>query len=279
MKKRPVLLQLYSVMEDLKKDFFGVIEKAKEMGYDGVEFPGYTGGASAAQISERVKALGLIGVSAHVNFDELCAAPDKTIEFYKTVGCKYIVIPWLDKSRLPGRDGFAATREKIMAMGERLAQVDMELLYHNHDFEFEKINGKYVFDELYDSIPTDVLKAELDVCWVRVGGAEPVEYIEKYADRLPIVHLKDFSAKGELSGERLFELLGGDNNGDTEETRKEIGFDFRPVGYGVQDFVSIMKAVQKSGADYVVVEQDKSTERPALEAAKMSIDYLRSIGC
>ena len=66
-------------------------------------------------------------------------------------------------------------------------------LYHNHDFEFVKMpNGQYALDYIYTEIPADLLQTELDICWVKVAGEEPVDYIKKYAGRAPVVHLKDF---------------------------------------------------------------------------------------
>ena len=49
----------------------------------------------------------------------------------------------------------------------------MQLLYHNHDFEFEKIDGRYILDAYYEEISPDLLQTELDVCWVNVGGEKP----------------------------------------------------------------------------------------------------------
>jgi 23S rRNA (adenine2503-C2)-methyltransferase len=80
------------------------------------------------------------------------------------------------------------------------------LLYHNHDFEFEKTeDGEYVLDALYSEIGPDLLATEIDTCWVNVGGEVPADYIRKYSGRAPIVHLKDFY--GERS-ENMYELIG-----------------------------------------------------------------------
>lgn len=147
----------------------------------------------------------------------------------------------------------------------------MQLLYHNHDFEFVKIDGKYALDILYDTVPADLLKTELDTCWVNVGGENPADYVRKYTGRAPVVHLKDFA--GEKS-EHMYELIG------IEEEKKEEKqkFEFRPVGYGKQDFKAILAASEDAGAEWVIVEQDQpSMGKTPLECAKMSIDYLRSI--
>ena len=79
-------------------------------------------------------------------------------------------------------------------------------------------------------------------------------------------------------GAVLYALIQADGSDDVKvETEQEPDFDFRPVGYGKQDIPGIIKAGLESGAQWFIVEQDRSTERPALEAAKMSCDYVRGL--
>lgn len=153
----------------------------------------------------------------------------------------------------------------------------IQLLYHNHDFEFVKLSGLYGLDFLYEAVPADVLATELDTCWVKVAGEDPAAYIRKYAGRCPVVHLKDFIGV-KKEGAVLYALIQADGSDDVKvETEQEPDFDFRPVGYGKQDIPGIIKAGLESGAQWFIVEQDRSTERPALEAAKMSCDYVRGL--
>ena len=83
----------------------------------------------------------------------------------------------------------------------------MQLCYHNHDFEFVKLNGEYALDILYKEVPADILETEVDTCWVKVAGEDPGAYLRKYTGRAHIVHLKDFS--GEKS-EHMYALIGID---------------------------------------------------------------------
>ena len=113
-------------------------------------------------------------------------------------------------------------------LGEVAKGYGIQLLYHNHDFEFMKVDGKYALDELYDSVPADLLKTELDVCWVNIGGENPADYIRKYAGRCPVVHLKDFFG---TKSENMYELIGIKSTAPKRPT----DFEFRPVGSGMQD--------------------------------------------
>lgn len=99
----------------------------------------------------------------------------------------------------------------------------MTLLYHNHDFEFTKVDGAYALDRMYADIPAALLQTELDTCWVNVAGESPVAYLNKYAGRAPVVHLKDFVMPGKKPA-HMYELIGVDDDGAPGED--EV-FEFR----------------------------------------------------
>ena len=155
----PIALQLFSVRDELAADFRGTLQKVKDLGYEGVEFAGLHG-RDPQEIRAMLDDIGLKGMSAHVPLDELLADIDKVVEDYKTLGCRYIAVPWLDEARRPGQPGYPQVLADIRAIGEACAAKGMTLLYHNHDFEFTKLDGKYALDILYTEVPADLLKAE-----------------------------------------------------------------------------------------------------------------------
>ena len=269
----PVGLQLYSVREDMEKDFKGTLKKVKEMGYEGVEFAGLFD-HSAQEVKEALEEAGLIPLSAHVPFLDMLADPEGTMKTYAAIGCSYIVIPYLNEEYRPGCDKFQEVIDGAHVLGETANKYGMTLLYHNHDFEFVKLDGKYALDILYDTIPANLLQTEIDTCWVNVAGEDPAAYVRKYTGRAPIVHLKDFFKSGNVT--RMYELIGID---DEENARKENGvFEFRPLGHGLQDISSLLKAAKDAHAKWVVVEQDQpSMEKSPMECVKMSIDYLNTL--
>lgn len=269
----PVGLQLYSVRDDMEKDFNGTLKKVKEMGYEAVEFAGLFG-RSAQEVKDAVESADLIPLSAHVPFVEMMADPEGTMKTYSQIGCKYIVIPYLTEEYRPGCDKFQEVIDGARMLGEMANKYGMKLLYHNHDFEFAKLDGKYALDVLYDTIPADLLQTEIDTCWVNVAGEDPAAYVRKYTDRAPVVHLKDFFKSGQVS--KMYELIGIE---DEDESQKEEGiFEFRPLGHGLQDVPSLLKASEDAHASWVIVEQDMpSMDKTPMESVKMSIDYLNTI--
>ena len=272
MKQFPIALQLYSVREDLEKDFEGTLKKVKELGYDGVEFAGLYG-KTPTEVKSLCEKYGLIPVSAHVPFLDMMETPEKIMDDYAEIGCPFVAIPYLTEEYRPGTEGFQKTIAGARLLGEAAKKRNIQLLYHNHDFEFVKLDGKYALDILYDTVPADLLQTELDTCWINVGGENPAAYLRKYAGRAPVVHLKDFYLSGEKP-EQMYELIGIES--EKKEERKT--FEFRPLGKGMQDFPAILAASEDAGAQWVVVEQDfPSMGKTPMECAQISIEYLKTL--
>lgn len=266
----PIAIQLYSVRDDAAADMRGTLQKIREMGYDGVEFAGLHG-HTAEEVREMCQEIGLLPLSAHVPYDEMVADPEGVLGQYAAIGCRYVAIPYLMPEYRPGTPGFADVIRNAAMLGKVANRLGMTLLYHNHDFEFQKIDGKYALEVLYDTVPASLLQTELDVCWVRVGGEEPAAYIRKYTGRAPVVHLKDYAGG---KSEHMYELIGI----RSEHAPEEHPFEFRPVGSGVQDIPAILVAADDAGAKWLVVEQDQpSMGLTPMECARASIGYLRGL--
>jgi len=202
------------------------------------------------------------------------ADPQSLVNTYAEIGCKYIVIPYLTPEYRPNGEKFQEVIEGAKVLGKTAQEHGLTLLYHNHDFEFEKIHGEYALDVLYKSVPADLLQTQIDTCWVNVAGEDPAAYLLKYPGRSPVVHLKDFVMPGKKP-EKMYELIGLQE--DRKETEVEA-FEFRPLGFGAQNFPKILQACEAVGAQWVVVEQDRpSMGKTAMECAEASLKYLAGI--
>ena len=278
MSKAFIGYQVYSAREEAAKDLLGVLKCLKELGYDGVEFAGFYG-HTAEEVKGMLEQTGLKAISGHQAIPETIAEMYSTIAYYKTIGCEYLAVPYLDEAHRPGSDGFGKTIRQIYTFGSLCKKAGIQLLYHNHDFEFTTVSGEYGLDFIYDAVDPDILKTELDVCWVKYAGEDPAAFIRKYAGRAPIVHLKDYV--GKKGGKQPYALISKDGSGKDDGAAadpSDIAFEFRPVGYGCQDIPSVIEAGLEAGAGWFIVEQDQWYDRHPLEAAKMSVEYLRSIG-
>ncbi len=270
MKKLPVGYQMYSAREDARKDLKGICQKLKAMGYDGVEFAGFYG-RSAGEIKAILTETGLQAVSSHVPVDSFEQDLFGTLAYHEAIGCRYIAIPSLKSEQRPGAPGFADVIRQITRWGRLCREAGIQLLYHNHDFEFVTVSGVYGLDFLYDAVDPDLLKTEIDVCWVKYAGVDPADYVRKYAGRAPLVHMKDYvGKKGEGTPYALI--------GQTAQADRDVPFEFRPLGHGCQDIKAVTEAAIDAGAEWLIVEQDDWYSRSPMELAKESIDTLYDLG-
>ncbi|MBR0086838.1 MAG: sugar phosphate isomerase/epimerase [Lachnospiraceae bacterium] len=278
MAKLPVGIQVYGLrdlLENTPENFENVMTQIKEMGYDGVELAGLYG-LEPLKVKEILDRVGLIPVSAHVAFAEMMESLDQIIADYSAIGVKFLVMPYMAEEYRPvNPEGFKSFLPLLNEVGAKIAAAGMTFLYHNHDFEFVKLpSGEYGYDKMFDSIPHANLQSELDTCWCDVATGQAPEFVEKYTDRIPVVHLKDYIKKGQPKN--MYKLIGIDE----EESADDDGsyFGFRPVGFGQMIWEPVLEASLKANAEWVVVEQDEHYELDPLECARRSREYLKILG-
>jgi sugar phosphate isomerase/epimerase len=241
---------MYTLREETKEDFVGTLGKVAELGYKAVEFAGY-GGISAKEMKSVLDGLGLAAPSSHVGIQLLENELQRQIEYGLEIGLKYIICPWLDQKILKEEESFKRLMEQFARIGEEVTRSGLQFGYHNHAFEFEQVNGQPILDRMYQAVSSELMKAELDLYWVKKGGYDPKAYLLAYKGRTPLIHVKDMAD-------------------DAEGT-------FAEVGYGIIDYKPIFEVAEEAGVEYYIVEQDRC-QRPALESVRMSIEYLKSIG-
>jgi sugar phosphate isomerase/epimerase len=247
----PIALQLYTVRDELEKDFTGALRKVAEMGYTNVELAGF-GGNSAKDLKAILDEFGLKAVGSHVGLDQL-EGPNssKTIEDHNLLGIPYVVIPWLPQERREDKAGYERLAGVLNEVGRKVKAAGMTLGYHNHNFEFDqKFDGKPGLAILFDETDPNLVIGELDTYWALYAGTDPVEFLNKYPGRFPLIHIKDMD----------------------QDDRS-----FAPIGTGVLPLDAIVQAAPAAGAKYLIVEQDQ-TKGPSLHAVRTSINNLRAKG-
>ncbi|MBS6196457.1 MAG: sugar phosphate isomerase/epimerase [Clostridiales bacterium] len=251
MERLPIAVQVYSVRQEAEADFAGTMAKIKEMGYDGVELAGLYG-KTPAEIRACLDSVGLKAISAHIPYEEFEKDLEGTVKAYQEIGCEFAGIPWLSEERRYGGEKYEETLSYIPVIAKACREHGMQLMYHNHDFEFAKAeDGRYHLDILYSTLTPEELCVELDTCWAKVAGENPAEYLMKYQGRCPVVHIKDFRKKEEV------ELLA--------------------LGEGEQNLEELTDSVVKCGAKWFIIEQDDHPYGTPMGNLKKSIDCLKNI--
>lgn len=275
-KKLPVGIQVYGLrdlLENTPEQFPVVMKQVKELGYDGVELAGLYG-LDPTFIRDTLAEIGLTPLSAHVPLADMTADIEKVIADYQLIGVDYLVVPYLPEEYRHLTPGYPVVIEEMKKIGAAVKAAGMKLLYHNHNFEFVRLeDGTFGFDDIYRQVPADLLMVEPDTCWIKVAGQDPVEYIHKYGSRCEVIHLKDFVKEG--NPQNLYKLIGI----ETEKKEEDTGFfEFRPVGFGQMLWEPILNASLEAGAKWVVVEQDEHYDLPPMECARRSREYLKILG-
>jgi sugar phosphate isomerase/epimerase len=253
-------LQLYTVRDLMKADFDGTIAKVAQIGYKEVEFAGYFG-RTGQQVRAAVDKNGLSAISTHVQYDELDEKFPSVIETSKTIGMKYIVCPWIPEELRKSPDVWKQAAAKFNHCGEESKKAGIQFAYHNHWFEFLPVNGKLPYDELLKECDANLVKMEMDLCWITAAGGDPLKYFNMYPGRFPLVHVKDLKKLPTITAG------GSQNFGDT--------VDLTSVGNGVIDWKRIFAQSDKAGIKHYIVEHDKP-ENP-FESITKSYDYLEKL--
>lgn len=253
MAQAQVGIQLYTLRDQTKHDFLGTIRKVADMGYKAVEFAGYFG-VPARELRKVLDDCGLSAPSSHVGLDfsdpeKMKSALAGEIEYAQEIGLEYIITPWAPLPENPSMEDVGRIAGFLEKAAEQVAAAGLKYGYHNHAFEFKKVNGKAVIDHFLERIPAELMVAEFDLGWVHIGGSRPADYVKTYAGRVPLVHMKDF----------------GEATRDTE------------VGRGVVDFTSVFAAAEQAGIRYYIVEQEEF-KSSSLESAQISLDYFKRLG-
>ncbi len=207
-------LQLWSVREAMGENPEETLKKIAEIGYKELEHASYRDGMIYGMPVADFKALaekyGLKVTSAHVGrgWDpekeaEIMAWWKQTFTDHKALGCKYVIVPsmfWPDN--LEEIKGICDYFNKLGAMAK---EQGLTFGFHNHNAEFREVEGQIIFDYLLANTTSDVVY-EMDVYWVKAGGQDPVAYLNKYAGRFPVLHIKDDDIIGD-SGKIDFEPI------------------------------------------------------------------------
>ena len=188
----PVGLQLYSVREDCKRDLPGTIAAVAKMGYKGVEFAGYYD-RSAGQLLKMLDNNGLVCCGTHTAMDTLLKDNlARTIEFNRTLGNKYLIVPGLPGKYRNSHQAWLDTAKLFNELAEKVKPHGMQVGYHNHSVEFTAMDGELPWDTFYGNTRKDVIM-QIDVGNAIHGGADPLPYLYQYPGRAITVHVKEFS--------------------------------------------------------------------------------------
>jgi sugar phosphate isomerase/epimerase len=255
---------LYTVRDQMRTDAPGTLKAIADLGYRYIE------SGLRPSLAEAAKGAGLQQKSAYAPtylvtgnrqawaVGEPLLAEDYTwqnaVDEAKARGLEYLVIVYLQRAERGGLDVYRDLAKRLAKAGEACRKAGLGLAYHPHSFEFEPMGGARPIDVLLADTPRDLLGLELDTFWSSIGGVDPATMVEKYAGRVPLVHLKD-KARGTAV---IY---------DEAKVPREA---FKEIGAGEVDYKRFFAAAERAGVKYYYVEQDYTVGSTPLESLKVS---------
>lgn len=251
--------QLYTVraFTQTEKDFAETIKKIADMGYRTAQLSA-AGPIPARTVADICAAHGVQIVVTHTNPDRIKAETDSVIEDHRIMGAGYVGIGSMPGDYHTGEpadvlDGIRRFIEDFKPAAQKLKAAGMKLMYHNHDFEFEKFGGKRMMEHLADGFAADELGFILDTYWVQAAGGDPAAWLEKLSGRVDVIHFKDM--KVHKNERRMCEVMDGNLN-----------------------WPAVFAACPKAGVLHAMVEQDDSYSADPFECLRKSFDNLTHRG-
>jgi sugar phosphate isomerase/epimerase len=243
MKKIPVALQLWSVRDDVKKDFAATAAAVAKIGYSGVELAGY-GSLDAAGAKAALDAAGLEVAGMHVSYAALRSDPNAVISDALLLGTRNVTCSWWPPGHFVSAPACERIGEQLGEAGETLRPLGIRFGFHNHNSEFKIFNKRPAFEWILGAAEPRNLVAELDVYWAHFAGYSPAKFIRDHGSRIPLVHLKD---------------------------AKELGA-------GPVDFAKIFAATDSVGAvEWFIIEQEEFSHAP-IKSVRLCFEQMKAWG-
>lgn len=249
--QKPLAIQLYTIRDAIAENLEKALEKLVELGFNQIEIYGYDGkffGKSRTEFQSILKNVGMAVISSHHTTGivhnskgTLLNHWEKSVEDLHFIGSEYMVCSYLFEEERT-LDHYQKLPELLNKSGEITNKAGIGFAYHNHDFEFETLENKTVYDFILENTESDLVKMELDLYWIAKAGFNPITYFENHPGRFPLWHVKD---------------------------KKTGTKDFTEIGNGTIDFQTIFQACDKAGLKYWFLEQD-SSDKDIFESIKIS---------
>lgn len=253
MKITQVAAQLYTLRDQMKNpaDMAVSLKKVRKIGYTAVQVSGI-GPIDPVELKKMMDGEGLTCCATHEG--NILTEPEKVADRLNKLGCTYTAYPYPGGITFDTLQAVKDLAAKLDKSGKVLSAAGKVLTYHNHHIEFRKVEGRLILDTIYAETNPRYLQGEIDTYWVQYGGGDPVAWCEKLQKRLPLLHMKDYGVKN-----------------DNQVVYTEIG-------RGNLDWKRIVKAAEKSGCKWFIVEQDTCPGDP-FESLKISFEFIKDTLC
>jgi sugar phosphate isomerase/epimerase len=250
-------LELYSLRNELKKDLAGTLKMAREWGFEQVELAGFPP-MKAEDTARALSSADLHPVSMFVDYERFRDDFPAVVRDARTLGVEYLICGWIPHEKTLTREDVDRAIASFNQWGAAAAREKLRLGYHIHGYEFVPGADGTLLHTLFNGTDPAHVDYEMDVFWVVRGGGDPVALLERFGNRIRLVHLKDISKATET----------GVTTGQAPDEASVT------LGTGTIDWQRVMKAAVNARVKWYFVE-DEHPE--AVKQIPQSIEYLRRL--
>lgn len=239
--KKPLGFQVWTVKDQLIRDFAGTLKKMAALGYESVEMcspPGYVSSGfgplvsmKAGEMRKITEDAGLVLESTHYGMAELRGKLSERIDFAAGSGQKQMICSSFSLPKGAAMSDWMKAADELNEIGAKTKKAGIQTGFHNHHMEFETIGGVLIYDELLKRFDPELVKMQFQVAVISIGY-KAATYFNAYPGRFISAHLADWSAAG----------------------NKQV-----PIGQGLVDWKEFFAAAEKCGVKNYFVEMDPET--------------------
>jgi sugar phosphate isomerase/epimerase len=255
-------LQLYTVRQDLAKDYEGTLKQVKAAGVRKVQANLTMSGKTSQEQRKLYDSMGFVWDSIHAGGDALRNTPEATIAEAKAAGIKNITCSFplypTDRAAImkgPSLDDWKKNADSFNKIGDLCKKAGLSFAFHNHNIEFRKVGDVVPYDLFLKETDPSLVSMEMDIGWVIAGGADPVAYLTKYPSRFSSVHIKDLK-----------------NEGIPNTNMKMVS---AIIGKGIVDWGKVLPAIKKSSVTSAYMELEEPYDPSPIGMVQQSAAFLK----
>lgn len=243
--------QFYTLREHCKTldTFADALKRVADIGYRTVQISG-TCAYEPQWLAEKLRENGLECVLTHIPAARLLSEPEKVAQDHDIFDCEHVGLGYYSFKGDGSDSTFDYFFEHFSVTAQALHKAGKYFMYHNHDNEFQKWEGKLILEHILERIPAEHLGVTLDTFWVQAAGGDPAYWLDRCSGRAPCIHLKDFAYGGKMA----------------------------VVGEGNINFDRVFAAAEAAGTRYMLVEQDDCNGEDPFDCLARSYAFLKANG-
>lgn len=264
MKKEQISINLESLQDRMSntREIRESVKGLKDAGYEYMEILHFLNPDDGTTWGQILEESGMHASSIHELYEDMDKEPQRIADKAKLLGCRYIACGLSHFTVWEDEKSLKELTDGLNRLGKYFKERGQELLYHNHNMEFAKYDGKHTaLEYIFEHTDPDLVGAELDAYWVHLSGSDPKAWCRRLGKRLKAIHLKDLGVTGVSTPDKYIKTPS-----------------VMAPGYGNLDLEMIIKAADEAGCDWFIVETHTGwINNDSLYTAGLSFRYLENL--